>query len=45
MIPGQLWTRPMRGNANEDLLRFVLVIAFLLALVAIMTVVAFMVRP
>ena len=35
----------MRGNANEDLLRFVLVIAFLLALVAIMTVVAFMVRP
>lgn len=45
MILGQSWTRPMRGNANEDLLRFILVIAFLLALVAIMTVIAFMVHP
>jgi hypothetical protein len=34
----------MRGNANEDLLRFVLVIAVLLALVAIMTVIAVMVH-
>ena len=34
----------MRRDANEDLLRFVLVTAFLLALVAILIVVAFFVH-
>jgi hypothetical protein len=34
----------MRGNANEDLLRFVLVTAILAALVVIMIVIAVMVH-
>ena len=35
---------PMWGNSNEELLRFLLVIGFLLALVAILIVVALLVR-
>jgi hypothetical protein len=34
----------MNGGSNEDLLRFVLVAAFLLAIVALLIVVALMVR-
>jgi hypothetical protein len=41
------WQRidaPMNGGSNEDFLRFVLVAAFLLAIVALLIVVALMVR-
>ena len=44
MILGKQWIDPMRGNANEELLRFLLVTGFLLALVAILIVVALLVR-
>jgi hypothetical protein len=41
---GKQWIDPMPGNANEELLRFLLVAGFLLALVAVLIVVGLLVR-